>query len=109
MTLQMLLDCLVCGLFAEHDNDERHGEGEDPVDKDQELGVREATCLAGRVHIVLVKETASSNSYRYQMTFTGHEKYCLCTSVAEPKLFNFGSGSTYFDSGSSSISSPIIL
>ena len=62
MTLQMLLDCLVCGLFAEHDNDERHGEGEDPVDKDQELGVREATGLAGRVHIVLVKETAATHT-----------------------------------------------
>jgi len=38
---------------AQHDDDESDGEGEDSVDKDQELGVSEASRLAGRVHIVL--------------------------------------------------------
>ncbi len=40
-------------LVAQHDDDEGDGEGEDSVDEDEELGVSEASRLAGRVHIVL--------------------------------------------------------
>jgi hypothetical protein len=40
-------------LVAQHDDDEGDGEGEDSVDEDEELGVSEASRLAGRVHVVL--------------------------------------------------------
>ena len=41
------------GLLAKHDDHEGDSKGEDPVDKDQKLGVRETAGMAHRINVVL--------------------------------------------------------
>ena len=44
------------GLLAKHDDHEGDSKGEDPVDKNQKLGVRETAGMAHRINVVLEGE-----------------------------------------------------